>query len=105
MPITAGTKMPETRSARRWIGARLRCASATSWTIRASMVSRPTFRASMTRPPDRFMVPPMTVSPTALVTGIDSPVTMDSSTALRPSTTAPSTGTVSPGRTRRRSPT
>ena len=51
------------------------------------------------------MVPPMTLAPTSLVTGIDSPVTIDSSTALRPSTTAPSTGTFSPGRTRRRSPT
>ena len=33
------------------------------------------------------MVPPMTLAPTSLVTGINSPVTMDSSTALRPSTT------------------
>ena len=69
------------------------------------MVSRPTFRASMTSAPLWFMVPPMTFAPTSLVTGIDSPVTIDSSTALRPSTTAPSTGTFSPGRTRRRSPT
>ena len=38
-------------------------------------------------------------------TGMDSPVTIDSSTALRPSSTAPSTGTPSPGRTRSRSPT
>ncbi len=41
----------------------------------------------------------------SFVTGMDSPVTMDSSTALRPSTISPSTGTFSPGRTRRRSPT
>jgi hypothetical protein len=36
--------------------------------------------------------------------GIDSPVTMDSSTALLPSSTVPSTGTPSPGRIRSRSP-
>ena len=51
------------------------------------------------------MVPPITLAPVSLVTGMDSPVTIDSSTALRPSSTAPSTGTFSPGRTRRRSPT
>ena len=39
--MTAGTNQPATASARRWIGARLRCASATSVTMRASMVSRP----------------------------------------------------------------
>ena len=40
----------------------------------------------MTKPPDWFMVPPITLSPTLLVTGMDSPVTIDSSIALRPST-------------------
>ena len=44
--ITAGTNQPETWSASRWIGARLRCASATICTICASIVSRPTFSAS-----------------------------------------------------------
>ena len=39
-----------------------------------------------------------------LHTGIGSPVIMDSSTLLDPSVTVPSTGTFSPGRTRRRSP-
>jgi hypothetical protein len=41
------------------------------------------------------------LSPVFFATGIDSPVTMDSSMALAPSTTSPSTGTPSPGRTRR----
>ena len=50
------------------------------------------------------IVAPMTRSPGALSTGIGSPVTIDSSTAACPSTTTPSTGTFSPGRTRRRSP-
>ena len=44
-------------------------------------------------------------SPGIFSTGIGSPVTIDSSTALRPSRTTPSTGTFSPGRTRSRSPT
>ena len=50
-------------------------------------------------------VPPITLSPGVFSTGMDSPVTIDSSTAPRPSSTAPSTGTPSPGRTRKRSPT
>ena len=87
------------------MGARLRCACATICTICASTVSRPTLSARMTKPPDWFMVPPITLSPTLLVTGMDSPVTIDSSMALRPSRISPSTGTRSPGRTRRRSPT
>mgnify|MGYP002382008576 CR=1 FL=1 len=40
-----------------------------------------------------------------LLTGKGSPVSIDSSTALLPSTTTPSTGTFSPGRTLNRSPT
>ena len=46
------------------------------------------------------MVAPMTRSPGCFSTGIGSPVTIDSSTALEPSSTTPSTGTFSPGRTR-----
>jgi hypothetical protein len=103
-PITAGTNTAETRSTVRWMGARERCASATMATMRASMVSRPTFSARMVSDPVWFKVPPMTVSPADLVTGMDSPVTKDSSTAERPSSTAASTGTFSPGRTRSTSP-
>ena len=104
MAMTAGTNTPATRSAIRWIGARERWASATMATMRASIVSRPTFSAVTTRAPVWFRVPPMTVSPGVLVTGMDSPVTSDSSTEDRPSGTVPSTGTFSPGRTRSRSP-
>ena len=103
--MTAGTNQAETVSASRWIGARLRCACATIWTMRASIVSAPTFSARITRLPVPLMVPPMTLASGAFCTGIDSPVTIDSSTVLRPSITTPSTGTLSPGRTRRRSPT
>ena len=47
----------------------------------------------------------MSLAPAALLTGMDSPVTIDSSSDERPSTSTPSTGTFSPGRTRNRSPT
>ena len=59
----------------------------------------------MMKPPVVFSVPAMTFAPTSLVTGMDSPVTIDSSTAERPSINSPSTGIFSPGRTRSRSPT
>src|SRR4051794_17860097 len=48
------------------------------------------------------MVAPITLSPTVLRTGIDSPVRSDSSTELLPYTTTPSTGTFEPGKTFRR---
>ena len=51
------------------------------------MVSRPTFSARIANAPVWFSVPPITLSPTPLLAGIDSPVTNDSSSALRPSTT------------------
>ena len=58
----------------------------------------------MTSDPVPFTVAPITGSPARFSTGIGSPVTIDSSTALVPSSTTPSTGTFSPGRTRSRSP-
>ncbi len=53
---TSGTNQPATRSARRCAGARLRWALATRSTMRASAVSRPTFSARMTRPPEPLTV-------------------------------------------------
>ena len=47
----------------------------------------------------------MSFAPGCFVTGIDSPVTRDSSTAECPSISSPSTGIFSPGRTRSLSPT
>ena len=41
--------------------------------------------------------PPITLSPCFLATGIDSPVTKDSSIAVSPPVISPSTGTLSPG--------
>ena len=102
---TAGTNQLATTSTRLWIGARERCASATIWTICASMVSLPTRSARMTKLPDWLRVAPVTLSSGPFSTGIGSPVSIDSSTVLRPSSTSPSTGILSPGRTRRRSPT
>ena len=64
-------------------------------------MSRPTLSARITKPPDWLSVPAITVPPASLVTGIDSPVTSDSSSEERPSRMTPSTGTFSPGRTRR----
>ena len=50
------------------------------------------------------MVPPITRSPGCFSTGMDSPVSIDSSTALPPERTSPSTGSRSPGRTITTSP-
>ena len=46
------------------------------------------------------MVAPTTVVPGPLLTGIDSPVSMDSSTSESPVCTVPSTGILLPGRIR-----
>ena len=67
------------------MGARLRCASLTIFTICASMVSLPTRSARISSQPVPFTVAPITLSPECFSTGIDSPVTIDSSTELRPS--------------------
>ena len=101
---TAGTNQPETTSARRWIGARLRCASMTIRTIWARRVSFPTRSARITNEPVPLSVAPVTRSPSRFSTGIGSPVTIDSSTEEPPASRTPSTGIFSPGRTRSRSP-
>ena len=68
-------------------------------------VCAPTFSAQTTKAPVVLSVAPITLSPIRLLTGSGSPVSMDSSIALLPSVTVPSTGTFSPGRTRSVSPT
>ena len=87
------------------MGARERCATATISTIWASIVSEPTRVASITRLPVPLIVAPVSLSPSVFSTGTGSPEIMLSSTEERPSTTTPSTGTLSPGLTRSRSPT
>ena len=69
------------------------------------MVSLPTRSARISSQPVPFTVAPITLSPECFSIGIDSPVTIDSSTELSPSSTVPSTGIFSPGRTRSLSPT
>ena len=96
-PAPPGTNTSAIRSARRWIGALEPWARWTSSTIRARAVSRPTWVARITNDPVVLSVAPMTSSPTRFVAGIGSPVSIDSSTAEAPSTTTPSTGTLSPG--------
>src|SRR6266566_5513482 len=79
--MTAGTKYPETASATRWIGALDACACRTILMICASRLSAPTFDARTRSDPVVLIVAPITGSPARLVTGIGSPVTIDSSTA------------------------
>ena len=67
MPSTASTNQKLTLSARRCIGARERCACATSCTICASTVSEPTLSARMTSAPVPFIVAPITLSPGRLL--------------------------------------
>ena len=102
---TSGTKTSLTRSARRWIGALEPWARSTSSTIRARAVSRPDARRAHDERAGRVDrgADDLVARPT-WSTGIGSPVSIDSSTAEAPSTTTPSTGTLSPGRTRSRSP-
>ena len=101
---TIGTNTAATRSTRRWMGAFEPCASSTMRTICARSVSAPIFVTRKRKLPVRFSVPPVTGSPGPFSTGIDSPVTIDSSTADEPARTRPSLATVSPGRTITTSP-
>ncbi len=105
MAMTAGTKHArhrvgqalDRRAAALGLGHHLRrCARAASRRRRARRGSRGCRCRSRCRR--------SRVSPGPFSAGMGSPVTIDSSTALRPSSTTPSTGTFSPGRTRRRSP-
>ena len=104
MQMTVGTNTPETLSAIFAIGAFVAAASLTMRIIWESVVSSPTRVASQRKKPDWFTVAAETASPTALSTGMLSPVRADSLTALAPSKTMPSTGIFSPGRTTNTSP-
>ena len=102
--ITVGTKTPETLSAILAIGAFVAAASLTILIIWERVVSSPTRVASHRINPDWFTVAAETASPGFLSTGILSPVSAASLTALFPSRTTPSTGMFSPGRTTKTSP-
>ena len=105
IPITAGTNTPDTLSAILAIGAFVAAAPSTIFIILLSAVSSPTLSARHLRYPEVFIVAALTAEPGALSTGTDSPVSADSFTALSPSSTTPSTGMLSPGRTTNTSPT
>ncbi len=97
-PINATrTSQNAARSASRCPGALEFCASWTSFTICASAVSAPTFVARTRRVPTVFTVAPITSEPGAFSTGMDSPVTIDSSTSDSPSSTRPSVGDLRAG--------
>ncbi len=105
-PISAtNTSQNAARSASLCPGALEFCASCTNFTICASAVSAPTLVARTRSVPFLLIVAPVTGDPGALDTGRLSPVTTDSSTSLRPSSTTPSVPILSPGRTSSRSPT
>jgi len=96
--------MPEIRSASRCTGALEPCASPTSRMMPASNVCSPTPVALQRNAPCPLAVAAKTRSPACLPTGMLSPVSIASLTLDWPSTTSPSTGTFSPGRTRKTSP-
>ena len=102
--IATNVRRDAARSARTWARDRLACASATSRMIPASAVLSPIAVTLILSDPSPLTVPAMTFAPTAFSTGRDSPVIIDSLTAVAPSTTSPSAGTRAPGRTRTRSP-
>ena len=104
MVMTVGTKMPETLSATLAMGALVAAASETIWMIWLRVVSSPTRVAWHFIKPLWLSVAAETVSPSALSTGMLSPVRALSFTALWPSSTTPSTGMFSPGRTTKMSP-
>ena len=104
MAMTTGTNTPEMVSASLATGALVEAASLTMLISWARVVSSPTRVARHLRKPLWFSVAEVTVSPSALSTGMLSPVSADSLTALAPSTTTPSTGMFSPGRTTKMSP-
>ena len=79
-------------------------AVSTSFTRRLTEFSSAAAVARKTRLPVRFRVPAKSRSPGFFSIGMDSPVRLDSSTAEAPSSTTPSVGIDSPGRTRIRSP-
>ena len=93
------------RSARPTILALPASALCTRRIMRWMELSSPTRVARMSKEPKRFTVPDETSSPTPLSTGRLSPVITAWSTEVSPEIITPSTGIVSPGRTRSTSPT
>ena len=104
-PITIGTKYDAIISAIFAIGAFDPWASSTNLIIWDNAVSLPTLVALYLINPVLLILAPITLLPTVFSTGILSPVSIASSTAVAPSITSPSTGNFSPGLTITISPT
>ena len=81
------------------------CAFSTKVIICARAVSFPTLVALYLMEPFLLILAPIILSPSFFSTGMLSPVSIDSSTDVMPSTTSPSTGIFSPGLTTTMSPT
>src|ERR1035437_9654213 len=103
--MVAGVNHTAYLSASRWSGALLDCAVRTSSTMRAYWLSDASADARSRSTPMPFSVPLITSVPGAASTGVASPVSAATVRSEYPSTTSPSQGTRSPGRTSRRSPT
>ena len=98
-PSAAQTNQPATRSASLTIGARARCAASTLASKRLTRVAAPAASVRTRSVASVFFVPAYTRSPIVTVTGNDSPVNDEASTAEVPEATRPSTGKGSPART------
>ena len=105
MKNTAGVYTAAKRSTKLCVGARVACACSTAWMMRASVEFEAGAVTSNSKLPDALMVPAKTGSPTALSTGMLSPVTGAWLMLERPARSTPSIGTRSPGLTRSTAPT
>ena len=103
--MVAGVNQTAYLSARRWSGALLDCAVRTSSTMRAYWLSEASAEARSRSTPVPLRVPLITSVPGSAFTGAASPVSAATFRSDCPSTTSPSHGTRSPGRTMSRSPT
>ncbi len=102
--ITPGTNGRAIRSANRCPAPLRACSTSTIRTTRASELSSVPALTATSRTPVPLTVPANTSEPGPTSTGMDSPVTAESSRALCPDTTTPSVATRSPGRINRVSP-
>src|SRR5579872_2508610 len=111
--VTTASRKMMVRPARRMLraislGVFWRSAPSTRAIIRSMKLSPGLVETSTTIRSERTRVPPVTAQrspPDSRITGADSPVMADSSTAAMPSTTSPSPGIICPASTTHRSPT
>ena len=99
MPVTAGVYQRAMRVMNRSVGALRATAFSTISKMRAMEESAKAVVTCTRRAALRLMVPASTLLPGAMRWGTDSPVRGDVSTCDSPSSTAPSSGIFSPGRT------